>query len=79
MLVVLLSGYVSLATLSATLTAILWVAVLQGGGLASPAGAFTLAMAALVTWKHRDNIGRLLHGEEHRFEKARVLGRWLRR
>ena len=78
-LVVLLSGYVSLATLSATLTAILWVAVLQGGGLASPAGAFTLAMAALVTWKHRDNIGRLLHGEEHRFEKARVLGRWLRR
>lgn len=78
-LVILLSGYVSLATLTATLTAIIWVALRAAGGLASPAGAFTLAMAALVSWKHRDNIGRLLRGEEHCFDKARVLGRWLQR
>lgn len=78
-LVILLSGYVSLATLTAALMAVIWVALMSAGGLASPAGTFTLAMAALVTWKHRDNIGRLLRGGEHRFEKARLIGRWLQR
>lgn len=78
-LLVMLTGYVSLATLGAAATAIVWVASMSSGGLASPAGAFTLAMSALVVWKHRENIGRLLQGNENRFEKARVLGRWLRR
>lgn len=77
-LIVLLSGYVSLATLGACLTAIVWTA-LAPAGLHSATGAFTLAMALLVVWKHRDNIRRLLAGSESRFEKARVLGRWLRR
>lgn len=76
---VMLTGYVSLATLAAAATAIAWVAVTQAGGLLSAAGAFTLAMAALIAWKHRDNIRRLLRGDEHRFEKARVLGRGLDR
>ncbi|MGH8447436.1 MAG: glycerol-3-phosphate acyltransferase, partial [Solimonas sp.] len=78
-LLVMLTGYVSLATLGAAAAAIVWVACTQPAGLASPAGAFTLAMAALIVWKHRENIGRLLKGSEHRFEKARVLGRWLSR
>ncbi|WP_020651193.1 glycerol-3-phosphate 1-O-acyltransferase PlsY [Solimonas variicoloris] len=78
-LLVMLSGYVSLATLCAAATAVVWVACAQPSGLASPAGYFTLAMAALIAWKHRENIGRLLQGREHRFEKARVLGRWLSR
>lgn len=78
-LLVMLSGYVSLATLGAAATAVAWVAWAQPSGLASPTGYFTLAMAALIAWKHRENIGRLLRGREHRFEKARVLGRWLSR
>lgn len=78
-LLVMLSGYVSLATLGAAATAVAWVACAQPSGLASPAGNFTLAMAALIAWKHRENIGRLLRGCEHRFEKARILGRWLSR
>lgn len=78
-LVILLTGYVSLATLGACLTAIAWVTLSSSHALASPAGAFTLAMALLVIWKHRDNIRRLLNGSESRFEKARVLGRWLQR
>lgn len=78
-LLVMLSGYVSLATLGAAATAVAWVAWAQPSGLASPTGYFTLAMAALIAWKHRENIGRLLRGREHRFEKARILGRWLSR
>lgn len=78
-LVVMLSGYVSLATIVATLVAVLYVTCFSAAGLFSSAGAFTLAMAALVIWKHRDNLRRLASGTEHRFEKARVLGRWLTR
>lgn len=76
---VLLTGYASLATLIATLVAVLYVACFSDVGIWSMLGAFTVAMALLVCWKHRDNIRRLLDGSEHRFEKARVLGRWLKR
>ncbi|MEC9363829.1 MAG: glycerol-3-phosphate 1-O-acyltransferase PlsY [Pseudomonadota bacterium] len=75
-LVVLLTGYVSLATLMAALIALLHVTCFGDAGLFSDAGTFTLAMSALVAWKHRDNLRRLLSGTEHRFEKAMVLRRW---
>jgi glycerol-3-phosphate acyltransferase PlsY len=78
-LVVVLSGYVSLATLAAAATALAWMAICATQQLFAPTGIFVVAMAALVTWKHRENIARLLRGNEHRFEKARVLGRWLQR
>src|SRR3546814_20160097 len=74
-LVVMLSGYVSLATLAAAATAIVWVAVTQPHNLFMATGIFVMAMAALVVWTHRDNIVRLAHGNEHRFEKAREIGR----
>ncbi len=32
---------------------------------------FTVALAAFVFWAHRSNIGRLLKGEENRFEKKK--------
>ena len=78
-LVVLLTGYASLATLTGALAALLYVSFDTAGGIQSAAGMFTLAMCTLVVWKHRENVGRLLRGNEHRFEKARVLGRWLSR
>ncbi|MDR3418323.1 MAG: glycerol-3-phosphate 1-O-acyltransferase PlsY [Nevskia sp.] len=76
-LTVMLSGYVSLASLLGALTAWAWAAL--HGGAASPAGRFALAMLALLVFKHRDNIRRLLAGSEHRFDKAMVLRRWLAR
>jgi acyl phosphate:glycerol-3-phosphate acyltransferase len=78
-LVVLLTGYVSLATLFAAATAGLYVACFDARGALSAAGAFTAFMAALVVFKHRENIGRLVAGTESRFEKLRVIGRWLDR
>jgi glycerol-3-phosphate acyltransferase PlsY len=77
--VVILTGYVSLATLMAALVALLHVACFDPHGLYSALGAFCATMTLLVLWKHRANWGRLLRGTEHRFEKARVLHRWLRR
>lgn len=76
-LVVLLTGYVSLATLTGAATVVAWVALASPQGMASELGTFALAMAALTVFKHRENIRRLLQGSEHRFERARILGRWL--
>lgn len=73
-LVVMLSGYVSLASISAGAVALFHVACFGPGAL-SFAGAFTAAMLALILFKHRENILRLARGSESRFEKARVLGR----
>lgn len=78
-LIVLLSGYVSLATLTAAFVALLHVTCFSAAGLWSMPGAFVSAMAVLVIWKHRKNLVNLAHGREFRFEKARVLGRWLNR
>jgi len=76
-LVVLLTGIVSLATLFAALSALLQVTCFAPSGVFSPAGGFVLTMVALVLFTHRANWQRLLRGEESRFEKARVLGRAL--
>lgn len=78
-LVVLFTGLVSAATLAAAASALLWALWIAGHDPRSPAVLFTVAMAALVVFKHRYNLLRLLRGEEHRFEKARVLGRRLDR
>lgn len=77
--VVILTGYVSLATLAAALVALLHVACFDAHGFFSALGAFCVIMTLLVLWKHRANWGRLMRGTEHRFEKARLLHRWLRR
>jgi glycerol-3-phosphate acyltransferase PlsY len=73
-LTVMLTGYVSLASLCGALTALAFVAF-WGGGIASHAGLFTLAMVLIVVIKHRQNIQRLLQGTESRFDKAMVLRR----
>ena len=73
-----LTGYVSLASITAGAVALLHVACFGAGAL-SFQGAFTAAMLALILFKHRDNIVRLVRGSESRFEKARVLGRLIDR
>lgn len=65
--VLLVSGYVSLASLvSAALLAVLLV-VMQGPR--SPLAIVGVALAVFVFYTHRANLGRLRRGEEHRFGK----------
>ncbi|HXF09044.1 MAG TPA: glycerol-3-phosphate 1-O-acyltransferase PlsY [Candidatus Acidoferrales bacterium] len=75
LLVLVLTGYVGLATLCAALVAPLYVAAAVPDGLASPLGAFALIMAAFVFYTHRENIRRLLGGNENRFERVMLLRR----
>lgn len=79
LLVVMLTGYVSLATFAATAMAGFYVACIDARGAWSAAGGFAAFMAALVVFKHRENLGRLINGTESRFEKLRVIGKWLDR
>lgn len=65
--VVLITRTVSIASLSAatTLPVVAWL-------LDAPAAtvAFTASLALLVWWTHRDNVSRLLAGEEHSFGRS---------
>ena len=71
LLVVLASGYVSLASLAAALALPVAIALLVGTG--SVLFGVSVAIALFVFWTHRANIGRLRRGEEHRFgRKARA-------
>lgn len=70
------TGYVGLATMLAA--AVLLPLALWGG--ADPVRlAFAFAAVVFIVFNHRDNIRRLLHGGENRFERARVLHRLMRR
>lgn len=66
-LVVLLTGFVGLATMvaAATVPVALWFLGPQSSSLF----AFALAMAAFLAWTHRSNIGRMRQGTEPRMAR----------
>ena len=71
--VVLSSGYVSLASLTAAVSLpVLLAATL---GLRSPLIAVAAITTAFVFWTHRPNIQRLRQGTEYRFSRAANFGR----
>jgi glycerol-3-phosphate acyltransferase PlsY len=76
LLVVLTTGFVGLATLSAALMTVVFFAVTA---LPERSGLFLFgcATAALLIYAHRGNIRRMLDGTEPRF--ASPAARWLRR
>jgi len=67
------TGYVGLATVVAALSLPLRAVLFDD---APERLLFALAAAAFIVFTHRGNLGRLLRGEEHRFERARF---WRRR
>lgn len=78
-LVLVFTGYAGLSTLTAALTALLYVTCFDEHGIYSAPGVFTLAMAALVFYTHRGNLIRVWQGRESRFEKAMIFKKWLAR
>ena len=67
--VVLVTGYVSLASILAALALPIAIAAVKGTD--SPLLYVSLVVAGFVIWTHRANIGRLRRGEEHRFGKRK--------
>lgn len=68
---VLLRGYVGLATMVAAGAAPLWLAAT--GQSSRPLFWFSLAMAGFVVWTHRSNIARMRSGNENRMFRG-LLG-----
>ncbi|MBI5523733.1 MAG: glycerol-3-phosphate 1-O-acyltransferase PlsY [Desulfarculus sp.] len=56
------SGHVSVGSLAGCLSAPAWLWLL---GQPAPLVVMALVMAALVVWRHKDNIARLRQGSEH--------------
>lgn len=69
------TGYVGLATILAGLSLVPAMWLLGPEPLPPALGALAIAMAVLLLFTHRSNVGRLLSGTENRFEKARLLKR----
>jgi acyl phosphate:glycerol-3-phosphate acyltransferase len=76
-LVLVLTGYAGLGTVTGALTALLYVTCFDPRGLYSASGVFTLTMAALVIYTHRGNLIRVWQGTESRFERVMLFKRWL--
>lgn len=70
LIVLLVSGYVSLASLSAAV--ILPIGLLIFHGPVSLLFLVSVPLALFVFWTHRANIGRLRRGEEHRFGRKKA-------
>jgi glycerol-3-phosphate acyltransferase PlsY len=71
-IVLVLTGYVSLATMIAAAAVAIYALLITG---LSPLFWFGLAMALFMIFTHRSNLTRLRDGTEFRFEKAMLLNR----
>lgn len=72
------SGFVGLSTILAA-AALVPFALFDPGSNAALRPAFAALAALFILYTHRSNLSRLVAGTEHRFERARVLGRLFRR
>ncbi|MFB0516492.1 MAG: glycerol-3-phosphate 1-O-acyltransferase PlsY [Candidatus Neomarinimicrobiota bacterium] len=73
-LVLIITGYVSVGSMSAV-TLFPLITFLHDGTLASSLGVFSVLMVLFIWFTHRSNIKRLLAGRENRFEKAMIFRR----
>lgn len=78
-IVLMLTGYVSVGSMLASVSLPILLLILPPLGLAQPAPLSLLVFSLLVPWfiifTHRSNIARLRSGEENRFEKAMIFQR----
>jgi acyl phosphate:glycerol-3-phosphate acyltransferase len=74
-LVLMLSGFVSLATMLAACSVPVYALVSRSDGLSSPLFWFGVVMALFIVFTHRANIRRLREGTENQFRRAMLLHR----
>jgi acyl phosphate:glycerol-3-phosphate acyltransferase len=72
LVVVMLTGFVGLATMLACAALPVAFAAIGGAG-AAPLVAFGIAMAAFIAWTHRANIARMRAGNENRARRLWLL------
>jgi glycerol-3-phosphate acyltransferase PlsY len=73
--VLVLTGYVGLATVLAAASLVPAAYWLVGAVPSSPLFVFAVGAAAYIAWTHRENLARLARGTENRFERVRIFAR----
>lgn len=73
--VLVLTGYVGLATVLAAASLVPAALWLVGAAPASPLFVFALGAAVYIAWTHRENLRRLAQGTENRFDRVRLFAR----
>lgn len=74
LIVVLLTGYVGLATICAAVSLPIYVCTAMAS-IPVPLATFSVLASALIVFTHRSNIARMLRGNEHRVRKLWLLRR----
>jgi acyl phosphate:glycerol-3-phosphate acyltransferase len=72
--VVMVSGYVGLASIVASIAMPVYL-LIRDGAVLTPTLGFALACAALVCWTHRGNVRRMRAGSEPRARRLWLFGR----
>ena len=74
-LILIITGFVGLGTIIASIVLVLVTYFLYPGGLSSPFGILSILMALFIIFTHRSNIQRMLNGTENQFKKAMIFKR----
>ena len=75
-LVLIFTGYVGLGTMISGIVLVITTYSIYPGGLLTPFGIFSIAMAVFIIFTHRSNIYRMLNGTENKFEKAMIFKKY---
>lgn len=80
-LILLATGIVSVGSVVAAISLPVIIVILAATGVQSVSPlllGFAIVAALLIVYTHRSNLGRIIHGEENRFEKLMLFRRFFR-
>ena len=69
-LTLIITGYVGLSTILAGTTLAVYTYFNYPLGIFSPFGCFTLGISLFLIYTHRENIKRMIRGDENQFKKS---------
>ena len=73
LITLILTGYVGLSTIIASLTLPLFISIFYVNGITSYFGLFSVIISLFLIFNHRSNIMRLITGNEHRFNRIMIF------
>tara|TARA_Y100000590_G_scaffold393579_1_gene471981 strand:- start:80 stop:709 length:630 start_codon:yes stop_codon:yes gene_type:complete len=78
-IIIILSGYVGLSTMVAGVTFPILLYYTQSISLDDPKFIFSIAIALFLIFTHRQNISRMIKGDENQFKKAMLIHKLINR
>ena len=73
LIILIFSGYVGFSTMIVGITLPICTFFFYSNGIYSPFGFFSVLVSVFIIYTHRNNIQRMLNGNENRFEKVMIF------